>query len=131
MATNWKPPAQTTGTTSLSESCKSHYIVLYMWRYIYIYIYLERGVRYLINDNKFLLETPVSLLYLIPSNTRRSFILWTHVPPEEVLQSRCHFSPVRLSPRKIGFFAEINHLDEDTDTVLSETRRTCSCACKC
>lgn len=58
MATNWKPPAQTTGTTSPFESCKSHYttlchtilystiliisyriipfICVYIWAYIYI-----------------------------------------------------------------------------------------------
>jgi len=92
---------------------------------------LEKGVRYLINDNKFLLEAPVSVLYLIPTNSRRSFISWTRGPPKEVPQSRCHFPPVRLLPRKTGFFAEINHVNEDTDTVLNETGRMCICACKC
>lgn len=87
-----------------------------------IHTSVEGRVRYLINDNKFLPETPVSLLYLIPSNNRRSFISWPHVHPEEVLLSRLTLT------RQTGFFVEINHVDEDTDTVLSESGRTCSCA---
>lgn len=32
----------------------------------------------------------------------------------DTLRSRCHFPPVKLLPRKMGFFAAINHVDEDT-----------------
>lgn len=34
MATNWEPPAQTTGAAALPEPCKIHQIVLNMCRFI-------------------------------------------------------------------------------------------------
>lgn len=97
-----------------------------MWRDIYTSS--ERGVRYLINDNRVLPETLVSLLYLIPGIEQVPHFMDTRASQ---LQSHCHFPPMRHLPEGIGFVAEINHVDKGTGTVLSGTGRTCSCACKC